>query len=212
MKPKKNIPLKDEIALVKQQKRNTKLVIRLSILTVAVLIVGCIVYFFGGPAIDDLFHIAKQSKINPEAKLSTNQSIVVDANSKTIQHILFDIKNWNSWYSDISRTEIENTPEEKTKFTWQKDGMIHYNSQIAIIDENGKLAFVTSGRVLGLNVSKLIYIWTIQELENNKTEVKVRVSMDGIITLWYKQEQLETSLANWLHALKIHAEKYRIIP
>lgn len=211
MKSKNDISFENEITLVKQQKRNTKLIIRLTVLTAVVLLAGSVVYFFGGPALDDLFAIAKQSKTNPDSEISTNQSIIINANSKTIQHILFDINNWNSWNNRILKTEMQNKPAENEKFTWKQDGVFRYNSQIAIIDNNGKLAFVTSGSLIGLNVSKLIHIWTIQELENNITEVKVRVSMDGIITLWYKPEQLRTNIINWLNALKRHAEKYRII-
>ena len=142
--------------------------------------------------------------INENAVLKTSQEIEINAPIEKVWQTQSNINNWPNWHPKISKAELKGNLEEKSSFVWVADGY-KLNSILQKVSENEVIAW--TGKGFGASA---IHIWEFEALENGKTLVRTKESMDGWLVKLLKgmmRKKLDESLGFWLEALKIEAEK-----
>lgn len=142
--------------------------------------------------------------INETAPVKTSQEIEIDATIEKVWGIQTAINHWPNWHPTISKAELNGNLEEKSTFLWIADGF-RLNSTIQRLSENKVIAW--TGKGFGASA---IHIWEFEALENGKTLVRTKESMEGWLVNLLKgmmMKKLDESLQLWLNALKEEAER-----
>ena len=140
--------------------------------------------------------------IHTDAPVITRQQIVIDAPVETVWKVFADINHWSDWQKEISSSKINGPFQEGTSFDWKSNGLtIHSTLHTAEINHSAGW----SGPAFG---AFAIHTWNFTSQGNN-TLVQVNESMEGwLVSLFKKRFQsgLDTSIINWLKALKVASE------
>ncbi len=149
----------------------------------------------------NLQDLAAHGRIQPNAPISCNTQIVINAPPAKVWSLLADIQDWPNWQSDISQTAVNGVPAAGTLFSWTTAGTsIH--AQIQLFVPNQTIAW--TGQVLNFHA---IHVWTLTPLPNGATEVTINESMSGwFISFFYSSADLLQTNQRWLTALKVASE------
>ncbi len=123
-----------------------------------------------------IFNQTKSQKMNIEAdpttKCYSKEEIIIDSPIEHVFKILSDIKNWPSWQSNVTHTEITGPVAAGTKFKW-KAGGLNINSELHTVNMNSEIGW--TGRIWWI---KAVHNWYLIN-ENRKTKVIVEESLTG---------------------------------
>lgn len=145
--------------------------------------------------------LAKEGKINENASIRDQHSIIINAPIEEVWEILTNLKEWPSWYSNVKRMEVDDMIEEGTQFKWTL-GRVKSISQIQRLARPNTFSWTGKSKWV-----KRIYVWNL-EADENQTIVTVSSSLQGTFTVLVENHQkVYTQLINWLECLKSKSEK-----
>jgi uncharacterized protein YndB with AHSA1/START domain len=167
-------------------------------------IAGLILIFVLTIAVLEMTSSYKVTKtIHTDAPVITRQQVLIDAPVETVWKVFSNVNNWPSWQQEISTARINGPFQEGTSFDWKSNGLtIH--STLHTVEAYHTVGW--SGPAFG---SFAIHTWRFTP-QGNHTLVQVNESMEGwLVTLLQGRFQsgLDTSIVNWLQALKSTSEK-----
>lgn len=143
-----------------------------------------------------LIELAKEGRINENASIRDQHSIVINAPIQKVWNLLVDIKKWNEWNPSIVGVSIKGEKViEKVNFSWRLNGYLA-KSEIQKIDEPNVLSWTGISR----NV-KRIYVWQL-ESDDNQTIVTLSASLQGILIVLQSHQKVYNELIYWLECLK----------
>lgn len=145
--------------------------------------------------------LAKEGKINENASIRDQHSIIINASIEEVWETLTNLKEWPSWYSNVKRMEVNDKVEEGTQFKWTL-GRVKSISQIQRLAKPNTFSWTGKSKWV-----KRIYVWNL-EADENQTIVTVSSSLQGTFTVLVENHQkVYTQLINWLECLKSKSEK-----
>lgn len=145
--------------------------------------------------------LAKEGKINENASIRDQHSIIINAPIEEVWEILTNLKEWPSWYGNVKRMEVDEMVEEGTQFKWTL-GRVKSISQIQRLARPNTFSWTGKSKWV-----KRIYVWSL-EADENQTIVTVSSSLQGTFTVLVENHQkVYTQLINWLECLKSKSEK-----
>ncbi|GAB4239352.1 MAG: hypothetical protein Tsb0034_15370 [Ekhidna sp.] len=145
--------------------------------------------------------LAKEGKINENASIKDQHSIVINAPIDKVWDILIDLQNWKEWNSDVKKMDVEGPIKAGTKFNWTI-GRLKAQSQIQLIDKPQTLAWTEKSSWV-----KRIYVWSLEQ-DENQTLVTLSSSLQGVFTvLVERHSKVYDELLNWLESLKKKSEE-----
>lgn len=133
----------------------------------------------------------------------TSKSITIQASPEYIWHVLSDITKWPDWVPGVGSTKAEGKLQEGSSFDWRQNGF-SISSRITEAVPLYKLAW--DGKAFGTQAH---HEWTLIPHADGSTTVKTTESLDGILPSLFSgtmQKTLDSSLPEWLAALKQRAE------
>lgn len=142
-----------------------------------------------------LNELAREAKINEDASITDQHSIVINAPISEVWNKLIDFSNWHNWNPSISKMEIVGELEEKTKFNWRLNAS-NVKSQIQRIQEPTSLTWTG----LSKNI-KRIYVWELVS-DDDQTIVTLSTSLQGILIILESHQKIFNELNLWLEKLK----------
>ena len=144
--------------------------------------------------------LAREGKINENANIRDQHSIIINASIEKVWKILTDFNEWPSWNSEISKVALSGTVQEGTTFSWTLNGNKH-TAQIQLCKEPSELAW--SGKSKWI---KGIHAWQL-ESDENQTIVTLSTSLQGAFIFFVNSHQkVYNELLQWLEKLKAKAE------
>ncbi|MCF6404666.1 SRPBCC family protein [Chitinophaga filiformis] len=177
-------------------KRNTKKVVKASIL---LLIILAITVF----ALEYFSNYQVTKTIHADAPVITRKSIVINAPVEKVWKIFTDVNNWDTWQNEIVSPALNGQFEEGATFDWKSNGLtIH--STLNNVQANREVSW--SGPAFG---AFAIHRWRFST-QNGHTTIQVEESMEGWLVQLLPgkfQSGLDTSIEHWLAYLKAAAEK-----
>ena len=151
---------------------------------------------------NNLEALAKEGKINKNANIKDEHSIIINAPIDKVWEILSDIKKWPEWYSIIKQIDIEDKVKVETKFKWNFNGM-KFNAQIHTATKPSTLAWTGKSSWI-----KSIHVWQF-EGDENQTIASLSNSLQGTFTILInKHQKVHNDLIGWLESLKAKAEQH----
>lgn len=124
-----------------------------------------------------IFTQLKAQKMNAEADSTTRcyakEEIVINSPVEEVFKVLSDIKNWPSWQSSVTRTEINGPVEAGVKFNW-KAGGLNISSQLHTVNSNSEIGW--TGKIWWI---RAVHNWYLIN-DNQKTKVIVEESLTGL--------------------------------
>ena len=149
------------------------------------------------PDYDELLVIAKSRRINGEASIKAEASIMLQVPSYIVWKRVGEIKIWPKWSSVVSETTIRGKLDPGRKFTW-KANEEEFNSEIAVYEPINNLSIISKGP-WGIS----ILLWNVSAISKNTTVLLVKESIDGFWVNWiYSPEERKEYLEKWLKDLK----------
>ncbi len=150
---------------------------------------------------NELNALAKQGKINEDASVKDQHSIIINATAEKVWSILFDMESWPQWNDKIKNVKLEGEVASGTNFTWTFDGK-KFNSQIQSAEKPTTLAWTGKS-----NLVKNVYVWQLED-DENQTIATLSTSMQGTFTILFnKHQRIYDDLLHWLQSLKEKAEE-----
>ena len=144
--------------------------------------------------------LAREGKINENASIRDQHSIIINAPIDKVWNILTDFNTWPSWNPEITKVEVSEEVRESTSFSWTLNGN-KINSQVQLFKAPNELAW--SGKSKWI---KGIYSWQL-ESDENQTIVTLSSSLQGaFIFLVNSHQKVYNELLQWLEKLKDKAE------
>lgn len=144
--------------------------------------------------------LAQEGKINENASIKDQHSIIINAPIDQVWKIVTDISNWADWNSEVKKVSISEELKVGTTFKW-KIGRMNSSAQIQLLEEPNTFAF--SGKS---SLVKRIYVWSL-ETDDNQTIATLGTSLQGLFTVWVENHRsVYNELLNWLECLKQKAE------
>lgn len=143
------------------------------------------------------------SKINDQAPVKCDKSILIQAGKEKVWRILTGIDQWPDWQTDIKKAKLHGQLKPDTTFDW-KSGGVGIHSTLKTVDPYQSIGW--TGKSMGLFA---IHHWTLIE-KGNAVEVKVEESMEGFLAGLFKKmfnKNLEKGMLLWLVLLKSECEK-----
>lgn len=145
---------------------------------------------------------AKGYRIDENAPIKSDDSIIIAASPHRIWHFVTDIDHWAAWRPEVSAGHLNGRITAGTAFTWNVEDT-NISSRIAAVEHQKRVAW--TGRAMGLTA---IHIWTIRSLAPNRTLVRTRESMTGFpSSLFYSSSDLRATNSKWLADLKHISEQ-----
>ena len=145
--------------------------------------------------------LAKEGKINENAGVKDQHSIIINASIEKVWDILTDLNEWPEWNKEVKKMVVDGDIAKKTNFYWTM-GRYKAHSQVQQIIKpttfswTGKSYFV-----------KRIYVWSL-EADGNQTIVTVSTSLQGMLSVLVENHQkVYNELLNWLECLKKKTEE-----
>jgi len=145
--------------------------------------------------------LAKEGKINENASIKDQHSIIINAPIEKVWEILIDLNSWHEWNKEISGMKVEGEIKEGTKFKWVNHGK-KTSSQIQQFKAPTDLAW--SGKT---SLVKEIQSWQL-ESDEGQTIVTLSASLHGAFTFFVNSHlKVYNELINWIESLKARAEE-----
>lgn len=144
--------------------------------------------------------LAKEARINANASIRDQHSIVINEPISKVWSILTNLSEWHLWNSSISNMKLDGQLQEKTKFSWNLNGS-SVKSEIQSIKKPN--TFTWTG--VSKNI-KRIYVWEL-EPDDNQTIVTVSTSLQGILIVLESHQKIFKELTFWLEKLKEETER-----
>lgn len=149
-----------------------------------------------------IFNQTKAQKMNikadPTARCYSKEEIIINSPKEDVFKILCDIKNWPSWQSSVTFTEIAGPVKAGTKFKW-KAGGLNINSELHTVNTNSEIGW--TGKIWWI---KAVHNWYLIN-ENKNTKVIVEESLTGPGSS-LMQKSLTEGMKKNLSELKAKAE------
>ena len=150
---------------------------------------------------DKTIELAKEGRINENASIKDQHSIIINAPIDKVWEILADLSNWPTWNEDISKVVVNGDLEEGSRFSWVYNGN-KINAEIQLLKEPNELAWSGKARWV-----KEIYVWQL-ESDENQTIVTLSASLSGSFTIFVNSHQkVYRELIQWVECLKKAAEQ-----
>lgn len=146
-----------------------------------------------GPDKTKMIELAKAGKIDEEAPIKAEASIMIKAPIDVVWLRLTQLKLWPNWNQAISDVKIRGRLREGKKFEWVANGT-EISSEVVEYKPLETLTWI--GESSG---GKAIHIWQLRPVDKFTTVVLVKESMSGFLLSWfYSSDELNGFLANWL--------------
>ena len=145
--------------------------------------------------------LARAGKINEEANIKDQHSIVINASIEKIWDKLIDVQNWSSWNKQIGKVSGPARLAQDSSFLWSNSGK-KASATVQLFRPPGELAWTGKSPWI-----KEIYVWSL-ETDENQTIVTLKASMEGkFIFLVHSHLKVYHALLSWLEALKTASEE-----
>lgn len=137
-------------------------------------------------------------EVDPTTRCYSKEEIIINSSIEDVFKILSDIKNWPSWQSSVTKTEITGPVEAGVKFKW-KSGGLNISSELHTVNTNSEIGW--TGEIWWI---RAVHNWYLSN-ENQKTKVIVEESLTGPGSSWM-QKSLAEGMKKNLSELKAKAE------
>ena len=140
--------------------------------------------------------------INSNAPVVAALEITIDADIQTVWDVLTQIDRWPEWNTEIPQAHLAGAIAVNTVFHWETAGLAIASSIGELIPGQRIGWSGTTGGILG------IHVWTLSRTPDG-TRVRTEESWEGALpaSVEVVQTGLDASLARWLTALKMRAER-----
>jgi hypothetical protein len=141
--------------------------------------------------------------INNNAPVKCSKLITINAKPEKVWAIMTNINKWNEWQTDITNPKLNGELNPNSTFVW-KTGGAKIQSTLHTVEPFKNFGW--TGKTFGMFA---IHNWTLSGV-NGQTQVSVTESMEGFLAGILKtmfNKNLEKGMQNWLHLLKLEAEK-----
>jgi hypothetical protein len=135
---------------------------------------------------------------DPTASCYSKEEILINSPIEVVFKIISDIKNWPSWQSSVTLTEITGPVQVGAEFKW-KAGGLNINSKLHTVNKNSEIGW--TGKIWWI---KAVHNWYLRN-ENQKTRVIVEESLTGPGSS-LMQKSLTEGMKKNLSELKAKAE------
>lgn len=144
--------------------------------------------------------LAKDGRINENANVKDQHSIIINSPIDQVWSILTDLEKWSEWNPNIKNVVVEKV-EESGNFKWQLDGT-KISSQIQSMQAPTQLAWTGKSKWV-----KSIYVWQLED-DENQTIASLSASFQGgaFTILVSNHQKIYNDLMGWLASLKQKAE------
>ena len=150
---------------------------------------------------NNLNALASQGKINENASVKDQHSIIINAPAAKVWGILVDMEAWPQWNDKIKNVKLDGEVTKGTNFGWTFDGK-KFSSQIQSAEESSTLAWTGKSSLV-----KSVYVWQLED-DENQTIATLSTSMQGTFTILFnKHQKIYDDLLYWLQTLKEKAEE-----
>ena len=150
---------------------------------------------------DKVKALAKEGKINENASITDEHSIIINAPLEKAWEKLIGIKKWPDWNAEISGIDGPDHLTEGVSFSWSFNGSKN-KSEVQLCKAPAELAWTTYS--VG---AKRIYVWSL-ETDENQTIVTLKSSLQGtLMFVTQSHQKVYNQLIAWLEALKKELEK-----
>ncbi len=144
--------------------------------------------------------LARQGKINEDASVKDQHSIIINAPINKVWEILINMEAWPEWNDKIKNVAVEGEVAQGTNFGWTFDGK-KFTSQIQSAEAPTILSWTGKSSMV-----KSVYVWQLED-DENQTIATLSTSMQGTFTILFnKHQKIYNDLLNWLQTLKEKAE------
>ncbi|MGV9779607.1 SRPBCC domain-containing protein [Streptosporangium sp. NPDC003464] len=153
--------------------------------------------FYRGPSLAVLHtDYATRHRIDAEAPVTSESSVVIDATPAQVWEVLTDLRNWPAWAPDYEVLELgEMAPG--ADFHWRL-GKVRIRSRFAVVAPGRELTW--SGVVFGY---KAVDQQVLEALPDGRTRVTMRESLAGpLVSLFFGADKLRAGHDRYLAALK----------
>jgi uncharacterized protein YndB with AHSA1/START domain len=137
-------------------------------------------------------------EVNRAAKAYAKEEIVIEAPPEKVYRILSDINHWPDWQSNVSRANLEGSPEVDKPFTWRSGGL-KIRSRLHTV--NPVSEFGWTGRIWWISA---VHNWTITD-RGERCVVTVEESLRGFLAGGMRKS-LQEGMQHKLRELKAEAE------
>lgn len=166
-------------------------------LVVIVLVALTAVVLGLGGSTTGLEQLARSGRIEWDAPIQANVSILIDAPPSIVWRLLTDIDTWPRWQSDITAASLKGRVVSGTAFTW-RTGDTDVVSELALVRPTTTLSWTE--KALGL---RAVHMWTLSQRSDGRVLVRTRESMGGFpSSLFYSSTSLVDANRRWLVALR----------
>ena len=139
-----------------------------------------------------LITLAKQAKINEDANIKDQHSVIINAPIEKVWAKLIDVKGWPSWHDELSGVEVPKTIEEGSNYVKVQNGH-KISATVQLMDAPNTFATTNkSGLIKGVNVWEL-------EKNDEQTTLTYGSSQQGILTVFVVNHQkIYHEITSWL--------------
>lgn len=140
--------------------------------------------------------LAKEAKINENASIRDQHSIIINAPIEKVWETLLDLHSWPKWNPEVSKITVDGPIKEGTKFNWTY-GQNKFSSEIQLLDQPHALSWTSRS-----NWVKGIAVWQLEK-DDNQTIATAGTSFQGAFTVLVNNHQkVYKELLGWLDQLK----------
>lgn len=159
-----------------------------------------------GPEKTEMIELAKAGRIDEEASIKAEASIMIKAPIDVVWLRLTELKLWPDWNQAISNVKIRGRLKDGKKFEWVANGT-EISSEIVVFKPIETLTWI--GESSG---GTAIHVWQLRPVDEFTTVVLVKESMRGFLLSWfYSSDDLKDFLENWLKDMEKSLGKAKVI-
>jgi uncharacterized protein YndB with AHSA1/START domain len=145
--------------------------------------------------------LAKEAKINENASIRDQHSIIINAPIDKVFTILKNVEEWPSWNPEITKAKASGPITEGSTFEWTHNQQ-KLTAEVQLFEEPTTLTWTGKTKWV-----KDIFVWQLDK-DENQTIVTVGASLQGAFVILVKNHQrVYNELLRWLECLKKAAEK-----
>ena len=139
-----------------------------------------------------LISLAKEAKINENAQIKDQHSLIINASIETVWKKLTDVANWPSWHPEIEKIILEEEVKEGTQYIKVQSGQ-KIKATVRLFDTNK--AFATTNQT---SLTKGVNVWELEE-NDGKTIITYSSSQQGLLTVFVmNHEKIYHEVTSWL--------------
>ncbi len=145
--------------------------------------------------------LAKAGKINKEANIKDQHSIIINVPIEAVWDALVSIKNWSNWNPQISSVDGPEKISEGTIFSWTNK-KVKTKAEVQLFKPMSVLSWYCKSYWVNE-----IYVWSL-ESDENQTIITLEASMQGVFIFFVNSHpKVYIELLNWVENLKKMLEK-----